>query len=88
MVDTANLEFKIQVQEWKNVLLRGKKQESLDKYWKQFESQESKVNAQLTALQTLATNQNDPALVSQIKELLDEHTQLGRCSLYVLVHDL
>ncbi|MDD2341279.1 MAG: methyl-accepting chemotaxis protein [Tolumonas sp.] len=77
MVDTANLEFKIQVQEWKNVLLRGKKPESLDKYWKQFESQESKVNAQLTALQTLATNQNDPALVSQIKELLDEHTQLG-----------
>lgn len=77
MVDTANLEFKIQVQEWKNVLLRGSKPESLDKYWKQFESQESKVNAQLTALQTLATNQNDPALVSQIKELLDEHTQLG-----------
>ncbi len=77
MVDTANLEFKIQVQEWKNVLLRGKKPESLDKYWKQFESQESKVNAQLTALQTLATNQNDPALVSQIKELLEEHTQLS-----------
>ena len=77
MVDTANLEFKIQVQEWKNVLLRGSKPENLDKYWKQFESHESKVNAQLTALQTLATNQNDPALVSQIKELLDEHTQLG-----------
>ena len=77
MVDTANLEFKIQVQEWKNVLLRGNKPENLDKYWKQFESQESKVNAQLTALQTLATNQNDPALVSQIKELLEEHTQLG-----------
>ncbi len=77
MVDTANLEFKIQVQEWKNVLLRGSKPESLDKYWKQFESHESKVNVQLTALQTLATNQNDPALVSQIKELLDEHTQLG-----------
>lgn len=77
MVDTANLEFKIQVQEWKNVLLRGNKPENLDKYWKKFESQESKVNAQLTALQTLATNQNDPTLVSQIKELLDEHTQLG-----------
>lgn len=77
MCNTANLEFKIQVQEWKNVLLRGSKPENLDKYWKQFESHESKVNAQLTALQTLATNQNDPMLVSQIKELLDEHTQLG-----------
>jgi methyl-accepting chemotaxis protein len=77
LVDTANLEFKIQVQEWKNVLLRGKKPESLDKYWKQFEAQESKVNARLTELKTLATNQQDSALVSQVAALQEEHTQLG-----------
>jgi hypothetical protein len=38
-------DFKIQVQEWKNVLLRGKDPEKLDKYWKNFQSQESKVAA-------------------------------------------
>ena len=36
--------FKIQVQEWKNVLLRGKDTEKLDKYWGKFQSQEKKVH--------------------------------------------
>ena len=38
LVDEANLEFKIQVQEWKNVLLRGKNPEQRDKYWAQFQA--------------------------------------------------
>ena len=36
LVDESNLEFKSQVQEWKNVLLRGKDPEALAKYWSQF----------------------------------------------------
>lgn len=37
-VSILNLSFKIQVQEWKNVLLRGKDPEKLQKYWDQFSS--------------------------------------------------
>jgi len=37
--------FKKQVQEWKNVLLRGKKPDALAKHWKQFEDQENDVRA-------------------------------------------
>jgi len=38
LVDEANLEFKVQVQEWKNVLLRGKQPDSRNRYWSQFEA--------------------------------------------------
>ena len=43
LINEANLEFKTQVQEWKNVLLRGKSPENLNKYWQSFEEQERKV---------------------------------------------
>ncbi|MBD9358757.1 methyl-accepting chemotaxis protein [Methylomonas albis] len=36
-------EFKIQVQEWKNVLLRGKDNQKRDKYWQSFQEKEAAV---------------------------------------------
>lgn len=36
--------FKIQVQEWKNVLLRGKDPEKLNKYWQGFQENEARVD--------------------------------------------
>lgn len=44
-------DFKVQVQEWKNVLLRGKDPEKLQKYWNKFQEQEAKVDQQARTLQ-------------------------------------
>ena len=38
-----SLDFKVQVQEWKNTLLRGKNPQDLDKYWKSFAKHEQAV---------------------------------------------
>ncbi len=42
-VAEANVAFRVQVQEWKNTLLRGKDPKQLDKYWSAFQKQEAKV---------------------------------------------
>lgn len=43
-------DFKKQVQEWKNVLLRGHVPEDMDKYWGKFEATEARVQEEATAL--------------------------------------
>ncbi|MGE6791306.1 methyl-accepting chemotaxis protein [Pseudomonas guineae] len=75
LIDVANLDFKTQVQEWKNVLLRGKDSAQLNKYWSQFEAQERKVQDTLGKLSLLASN--DPALKRKIDNLRSEHQNLG-----------
>jgi methyl-accepting chemotaxis protein len=44
---SAQVSFKILVQEWKNTLLRGKDAEAFDKHLKSFDSEEQKVKEQL-----------------------------------------
>jgi methyl-accepting chemotaxis protein len=75
LIDAANVEFKIQVQEWKNVLLRGQNSENLAKYWSQFEAQERKVQDTLGELARLAGD--DAALRGQVERLRSEHQTLG-----------
>ncbi len=74
-VDQANLEFKTQVQEWKNVLLRGQDPASLDKYWNQFQAQERRFQELLGTLHDQAGA--DPALRQRIAQLRSEHQRLG-----------
>ncbi|OBY91644.1 chemotaxis protein [Pseudomonas sp. AU11447] len=76
LVDQANLAFKIQVQEWKNVLLRGQQPADLNKYWGQFEDQERAVQDILGRLEQNAGD--EPQLKSQVTRLRDEHRQLGQ----------
>ena len=75
LIDEANLEFKVQVQEWKNVLLRGKQPDQRKRYWSQFEAQEAKVQRILADLLVLTAE--EPALASQIERLRNEHRNLG-----------
>ncbi|MFY1663340.1 methyl-accepting chemotaxis protein [Pseudomonas sp. Pseu.R1] len=75
LVDQANLQFKVQVQEWKNVLLRGKQAADRDKFWGQFEDQERQVQDTLGRLS--AMNDLDAATKNQVDKLRDEHRALG-----------
>nr|WP_314527412.1 methyl-accepting chemotaxis protein [uncultured Pseudomonas sp.] len=75
LVDQANLQFKIQVQEWKNVLLRGSLTAVREKHWGQFENQEQLVQATLTQLGEL--DGIDASLMSQVETLREEHQALG-----------
>lgn len=75
LIDQTNLEFKVQVQEWKNVLLRGKAPDKLARYWQSFEEQEAKVQALLGTL--VQASQQDRALAERIEALRDEHRKLG-----------
>ncbi|CAI8878410.1 Methyl-accepting chemotaxis protein CtpH [Pseudomonas sp. IT-196MI5] len=75
LIDEANLQFKVQVQEWKNVLLRGKQPADLSKYWGQFEDRQRDVQNILGEL--AAQKGIEPPLKSRIERLRDEHRQLG-----------
>lgn len=75
LIDEANLQFKVQVQEWKNVLLRGKQPADLNKYWKQFEDRQRDVQG---ILGQLIDHQGLPSQVrTRIERLRNEHLQLG-----------
>lgn len=75
LIDEANLQFKVQVQEWKNVLLRGKQPQDMEKYWGQFQERQRDVQGILTRLVTQTGS--DPSLSRRIETLRQTHEQLG-----------
>ncbi|WP_213941773.1 hypothetical protein [Pseudomonas sp. dw_612] len=75
MADEANLQFKVQVQEWKNVLLRGKNSADRDELWSKFEDQERRVQDILKHLSVLEGI--DPAIKARVGKLSEEHRTLG-----------
>jgi methyl-accepting chemotaxis protein len=75
LIDEANLQFKIQVQEWKNVLLRGKQPADLNTYWGQFEERQRQVQDILGQVATHETA--DAELKTRIESLREAHRVLG-----------
>jgi methyl-accepting chemotaxis protein len=73
-IRTARGDFKIQVQEWKNVLLRGHDAGDRDKYWGQFVAMEADVRAQV---QDLATRVEDPEAQRLLNDFLSAHEELS-----------
>ncbi len=71
----ANIEFKRQVQEWKNVLLRGHDSARNQKYWRQFKQQEEKVRSIVTEL--IAGLEEQPELRQTAEDFLRDHQKMG-----------
>jgi len=68
------LNFKKQVQEWKNVLIRGKDPKQLEKYWGKFQKTEAKIQETGEKLVTQLDDEQARTLVSQF---IEEHKKMG-----------
>jgi len=69
------LQFKSQVQEWKNTLLRGRDAQARDKHWAAFQSAEGRVREQTEALlQHMAANQGRQL----VERFLAAHERMGQ----------
>ncbi len=73
--DAVFLEFRGQVQEWKNVLLRGGDAEALKKHWGAFEKAEGQVASRSAALRDRLSP--GPARES-LEQFIASHVELGR----------
>ncbi|WP_158174955.1 methyl-accepting chemotaxis protein [Grimontia hollisae] len=75
LADQMNIEFKRQVQEWKNVLIRGSDDGKREKYWGRFQEQESKIQALGRELVPLLND--SPEQTSQANDFLRSHKKMG-----------
>ncbi|MBE0506824.1 MAG: methyl-accepting chemotaxis protein [Marinospirillum sp.] len=67
--------FKTQVQEWKNVLIRGSDPDQLEKYWTRFQEREASIQSQLDELMLRIEKPEAKALMSEFKQA---HQTMGR----------
>ena len=68
-------EFKTQVQEWKNVLLRGSVEKDRNKYWQRFQEREQGVRTQLSKL--VQAQQLHAEQSATIEAFLAAHDTMG-----------
>ncbi len=73
-VRVIETDFKVQVQEWKDVLLRGYDPQLLDKYWNAFVAEESDVRAHARNLEKAVRNAKAKALIGQF---IAAHEEMG-----------
>jgi methyl-accepting chemotaxis protein len=71
---SANLEFKRQVQEWKNTLIRGADAEQMDKYWGRFNQRHDSTQGEINKLIPLLNEW--PELEAIALQFLVDHTNM------------
>jgi methyl-accepting chemotaxis protein len=80
-IEAAQIDFKTQVQEWKNILIRGNTEADFAKYEKAFLEQEKAVQKHLgKALETLkkeADAAEDATTIRDLQQLIEDHASLG-----------
>jgi methyl-accepting chemotaxis protein len=74
-VNHIQLQFKKQVQEWKDILLRGGDPAALDKYWTAFQTQEREVQKEGKAL---LESLQQPKARELVESFLVAHQQMGQ----------
>jgi methyl-accepting chemotaxis protein len=74
MVSATLVAFKLQVQEWKDTLLRGKDPANLDKYWAAFQTREKTVSTLAAELKTKLPEGESRTL---IERFAIAHTSMG-----------
>jgi methyl-accepting chemotaxis protein len=70
----ATVYFKEQVQEWKNVLLRGSDPAEIDKYWQRFQKQEKEA---IGAIREARAGIRDPQTLAKLEEFTGAHRAAG-----------
>ncbi len=74
VIQSINLNFKRQVQEWKNVLIRGNDEQKRTKYWNQFQERERQVQQDA---QALLERTDDRQLQQQLRDFLKAHRTMA-----------
>ncbi len=79
-IQTASIDFKTQVQEWKNILIRGNSPEDFAKYAKAFADQEKSVQNGLKKTFEALKKENAPDkawAIPKLEQLIKDHADLG-----------
>src|SRR5215470_13241170 len=73
-IEAVEINFKKQVQEWKDTLLRGKKPEALDKHWTAFQQREGEVR---TVAERLSLSIADSEAAQLVAQFFSAHKTMG-----------